>query len=207
DGRPSNGPIQPTSYAYYKSIAPIKRDLAKARAKLAEGGQSGGFTFTMTTNNLPINIQEAEVIQAQVREASITMKIKLVDAATLLSDGNSRNFDMISYQWSGRPDPDGNTYQFFRTTPGTSLNCSGISALLHLTPGEPIDAMMAESVDAEAKASLRKELGLDRPIHEQYAAWMRRLLRGDLGRSIRNGEPVIENVSRRIRPSLELALL
>src|SRR5262249_13198416 len=41
----------------------------------------------------------------------------------------------------------------------------------------------------------------------QYAAWMGRLLRGDLGRSIRNQEPVIENVSRRIRPSLELAVL
>src|SRR5204863_3210539 len=87
------------------------------------------------------------------------------------------------------------------------LVTAGVFALLHLTPGDPIDAMMAESVDAEAKASLRQELGLDRPIHVQYATWMGRLLRGDLGHSIRNGEPVIENVSRRIRPSLELALL
>ena len=34
---------------------------------------------------------------------------------------------MISYQWSGRPDPDGNTYQFFKTTPGTSLELVGLS--------------------------------------------------------------------------------
>src|SRR5215475_11679245 len=67
--------------------------------------------------------------------------------------------------------------------------------------------MMAESVDDSVKANLRRELGLDQPIYVQYATWMGRLLRGDLGRSIRNGEPVIENVSRRIRPSLELALL
>src|SRR5206468_1334532 len=87
------------------------------------------------------------------------------------------------------------------------LVTAGVFALLHLTPGDPIDAMMAESVDAEAKASLRHELGLDRPIHVQYATWMGRLLRGDLGHSIRNGEPVIENVTRRIRPSLELASL
>jgi peptide/nickel transport system substrate-binding protein len=126
-GVPANGPIPPTSWAYDKSIAPIKRDLAKAKAKLAEGGQPNGFTVTLTTNNIPINIQEAEVIQAQLREAGITLKIKLVDSATLLSDGNGRNFDMISYQWSGRPDPDGNVYQFFKTTPGTSLNWSGIS--------------------------------------------------------------------------------
>src|SRR5262249_40037350 len=58
---------------------------------------------------------------------------------------------------------------------------------------------------ATAKETLRRELGLDQPIALQYARWMGRLLRGDLGRSIRNGEPVVENVGRRIRPSLQLA--
>ena len=93
------------------------------------------------------------------------------------------------------------------TVPVLLLVTAGVFALLHLTPGDPIDAMMAESADATAKASLRAELGLDRPLPVQYAAWMGRVLRGDLGRSIRNGEPVVENVSRRIRPSLQLALL
>ena len=32
---------------------------------------------------------------------------------------------MISYQWSGRPDPDGNTYQFYKTSPGVSLELVG----------------------------------------------------------------------------------
>jgi len=93
------------------------------------------------------------------------------------------------------------------TVPVLLLVTAGVFALLHLTPGDPVDAMMAESADASTKESLRRELGLDRPIAVQYAAWMGRLLRGDLGRSIRNGEPVLENVSRRIRPSLQLALL
>jgi peptide/nickel transport system permease protein len=87
------------------------------------------------------------------------------------------------------------------------LVSAGVFALLHLTPGDPIDAMMAESVDAGVKENLRRELGLDLPIYQQYARWMGRVLRGDLGRSIRNGEPVIENVSRRIRPSLQLATI
>jgi peptide/nickel transport system permease protein len=87
------------------------------------------------------------------------------------------------------------------------LVTAGVFALIHLTPGDPIDVMMAESVDATVKANLRRELGLDQPIYIQYAAWTWRLLHGDLGRSIRNGEPVIENVSRRIRPSLQLAAL
>jgi peptide/nickel transport system permease protein len=93
------------------------------------------------------------------------------------------------------------------TVPVLLLVTAGVFALLHLTPGDPIDAMMAESADATAKASLRAELGLDRPLPVQYATWMGRALRGDLGRSIRNGEPVVENVSRRIRPSLQLAAL
>ena len=93
------------------------------------------------------------------------------------------------------------------TIPVLVLVTAGVFALIHLTPGDPIDVMMAESVDATVKANLRRELGLDRPIYAQYAAWMWRLLHGDLGRSIRNGEPVIENVSRRIRPSLQLAAL
>ena len=93
------------------------------------------------------------------------------------------------------------------TIPVLLLVTAGVFTLLHLTPGDPIDAMMAESVDAQAKETLRKELGLDRSIPVQYATWMGRVLRGDLGRSIRNGEPVIENVGRRIRPSLQLALM
>src|SRR5881275_533124 len=98
-------------------------------------------------------------------------------------------------------------HRLLATIPVLLLVTAGVFALLHLTPGDPIDAMMAESVDATAKDALRRELGLDRPLYVQYAAWMGRLLRGDLGRSIRNGEPVVESVSRRLRPSLELAAL
>lgn len=86
------------------------------------------------------------------------------------------------------------------------LVTAGVFLLIHLTPGDPIDAMMAESVDAGVKAELRRQLGLDQPLHWQYLTWMGRLLQGDLGRSIRNNEPVVENVGRRIRPSVELAL-
>jgi len=91
------------------------------------------------------------------------------------------------------------------TIPVLLLVSGGVFLLIHLTPGDPIDAMMAESVDATVKENLRRELGLDRPLYLQYVSWMGRVLQGDLGRSIRNREPVIENVGRRIRPSLQLA--
>src|SRR6266446_10090136 len=148
-GVPANGPIPPTSWAYDRSIPFIKRDLAKVKAKLAEGGKPTGFPFTITTANIPINVQEAEVIQAQLGEAGMQVKIKLVDAATQLSDGNSRNFDMISYQWSGRPDPDGNIYQFYRTTPGTSLNWSGIS-------NPQLDALLDKTREVSSQPERKK---------------------------------------------------
>jgi peptide/nickel transport system substrate-binding protein len=148
-GTPANGPVPPTSWAYDRTIPFIKRDLAKAKAKLVEGGKPGGFAFTITTANIPINVQEAEVIQAQLGEAGMSVKIKLVDAATQLSDGNSKNFDMISYQWSGRPDPDGNTYQFFRTTPGISLNWSGIS-------NPQIDALLDKTREVSSQPERKK---------------------------------------------------
>jgi peptide/nickel transport system substrate-binding protein len=148
-GVPANGPIPPTSWAYDKSIPPIKRDLAMAKAKLAEGGKAGGFSFTMTTNNLPINVQEAEVMQAQLAEVGIQMKIQLVDGATLISNGNAKNFEMISYQWSGRPDPDGNVYQFFKTSPGTSLNWSGIS-------NPQLDALLDKTREVGSQAERKK---------------------------------------------------
>src|SRR5437879_1480672 len=151
-GVPADGPVPPTSWAYDKSIPYIKRDLAKAKAKLAEGGKPAGFPFTITTANIPINVQEAEVIQAQLSEAGMQVKIKLVDAATQLSDGNSKNFDMISYQWSGRPDPDGNIYQFFKTTPGMSLNWSGIS-------NPQIDALLDKTREASSREERKKLYG------------------------------------------------
>ncbi|MBI3825953.1 MAG: peptide ABC transporter substrate-binding protein [Candidatus Rokubacteria bacterium] len=168
-GVPANGPVPPSSWAYDRTIPPIKRDLARAKAKLAEGGQPNGFGFTMTTANIPINIQEAEVIQAQLGEAGIAMKIKLVDAATQLANGNSRNFDMISYQWSGRPDPDGNSYQFFKTTPGTSLNWSGISnpqidALLDRTR-ETFNAAERKKLFSDLTRILQDELPMIYIVH------------------------------------------
>ena len=160
-GVPSNGPIPPSSWAYDSSIPAVKRDLAKAKAKLAEGAQPNGFTFSLTTNNIPINVQEAEVMQAQLAEAGITMKIKLVDSAALLSDGNNKNFEMISYQWSGRPDPDGNTFQFFKSAQGISLNWSGIS-------NPRIDALLDKSREVSDRAERKKLFGeLTRLLHEE----------------------------------------
>src|SRR4051794_8896923 len=81
----------------------------------------------------------------------------------------------------------------------------GVFALMHLTPGDPIDAMMGESFDAAAKERMRVDLGLDQPIYVQYLSWIERVLQGDFGRSIRDNQPVLENVGRRIGVTFQLA--
>ncbi|MCA1645242.1 MAG: ABC transporter substrate-binding protein [Chloroflexi bacterium] len=126
-GVPANGPISPSSWAYDDTIKPIQRDLAKAKALLAQAGKPDGFAYSFEIINTPFNIQEAEVVKAQLAEAGITANVTPVDGARQLADGNSKTLESTTYTWSGRPDPDGNTYQFFHTTSGISLNWSGIS--------------------------------------------------------------------------------
>src|SRR5256885_1058377 len=93
------------------------------------------------------------------------------------------------------------------TVPVLFLVTLGVFVLIHLVPGDPIEAMMGESQDEAAKQALREELGFDKPLVIQYVTWAGKLAQGDLGRSVRTHAPVLEDVGRRIRPSLELALL
>ena len=162
-GVAANGPIAPSSWAYDDSLKPLARDVTKAKQYLAEGGKPEGFTFSCTTNNIPINVQEAEAMKAQLAEVGITLEVNLVDPARLQADGNSRSFDMISYQWSGRPDPDGNTYQFFKTQQGSGLNWAGYS---NARVDEILDRSREVSAQAERKplfVELAKILQADSP--------------------------------------------
>src|SRR5205823_6173133 len=117
-GVPANGPISPSSWAYDDTIKPIKRDLDKARALLTQAGKPDGFAFSFEIINTPFGVQEAEVVKAQLAEVGITANVVPVDGARPLADGNSHAIEATPYNWSGRPDPDGNTYQSFDTTPG-----------------------------------------------------------------------------------------
>jgi peptide/nickel transport system permease protein len=82
----------------------------------------------------------------------------------------------------------------------------GVFLLIHLVPGDPVDAMMGESQDPVAREALRHELGFDQPLYLQYATWLAHVAQGDFGRSVRTHQTVLEDVSQRIRPSLELAI-
>ncbi|WP_426446536.1 nickel ABC transporter permease [Paenibacillus sp. S-38] len=81
--------------------------------------------------------------------------------------------------------------------------------LMKLAPGDPVlsllrvDEMQVTMAD---EAHLREELGLNRPIHQQYLAWLGNVLRLDLGTSILKGKPVLEELLDRLPATIELTL-
>lgn len=79
--------------------------------------------------------------------------------------------------------------------------------LLYLLPGDPAIAMLGENIGTqETYRQLRRELGLDQSIVVQYGKWLNRVAHGDLGTSIRTGEPVSEVLLLRLPVSLTVGM-
>lgn len=78
-----------------------------------------------------------------------------------------------------------------------------------IIPGDPVDVMLGPQaqVSDAVKDGIRRELGLDRPVFEQYGAFLGRLLRGDLGESYQLRQPVAEVIGRQLGPTLQLSTL
>ncbi len=79
--------------------------------------------------------------------------------------------------------------------------------ILHLVPGDPAQVMLGEKATPQAIESFRKELGLDRPLYQQLGSYLVRLSQGDLGKSIRSGRAVFEEIQSRLPATIELALV
>ncbi len=79
-----------------------------------------------------------------------------------------------------------------------------VFGMVRLLPGDPAATMAGVHATQEMVDRVRRDLGLDQPIHLQYVQFMAGLVRGDLGRSIRTGQPVVSEVWQRLLPTLEL---
>jgi peptide/nickel transport system permease protein len=82
--------------------------------------------------------------------------------------------------------------------------------LMGLVPGDPAEILARQGRDVDPTPAqieaTRRALGLDQPLPVQYARWLGRVLRGDLGTSARTGEPVWAELRDRFPATLELAL-
>ncbi len=83
-----------------------------------------------------------------------------------------------------------------------------VFVVIHLIPGDTISAMIGTTykLTETQAAALRAYFGLDLPLHEQYVRWILSALRGDLGYSVRSGQPVLTEILSRFPVTLELTL-
>jgi len=79
--------------------------------------------------------------------------------------------------------------------------------ILHFTPGDPAIVILGEEAGQQEVDELREQLGLNRPIYEQYASWIFNALQGDLGESYFMNETVIEAILSHLGPTISLGIL
>lgn len=86
----------------------------------------------------------------------------------------------------------------------------GVSAfvflLVRMIPGDPAEVMLGEKATPESIRVFRERNGLDEPIYVQYALWLGRLVRGDLGESLNTGAPVVDEIMARFPNTIELTI-
>jgi peptide/nickel transport system substrate-binding protein len=115
EGLPGNQWISPRNPYYQQAFPMPKRDVAKAKALLAEAGLKAPVAVDLMVPNTPDARQIAEVLQAMAGDAGFDMKIRVTEFATSLKEAEEGRFQAYVIGWSGRVDPDGNSFIFHKS--------------------------------------------------------------------------------------------
>ena len=122
---PGNQWVSP-EHPYYQKAFPIgKRDVAKAKALLKETGAALPVAVDLMVPKGAENEAVAQVIQSMAAEAGFDLKIRVVEFATTFKQAQAGEFQAFLIGWSGRIDPDGNSFVFMHT--GAPQNDGGYS--------------------------------------------------------------------------------
>jgi peptide/nickel transport system substrate-binding protein len=112
---PGNQWVSP-EHPYYQKAFPVpKRDVAKAKALLKESGAVLPVTVDMMVPKGAENEAVAQVIQSMAAETGFDLKIRVIEFATSFKQAQAGEFQVFLIGWSGRIDPDGNSYVFLHT--------------------------------------------------------------------------------------------
>ncbi|MDB5599116.1 MAG: dppA 2 [Xanthobacteraceae bacterium] len=113
DGRyiPADQPFPPASPYHVDRPIP-RRDIAKAKALLAEARVSLPFTVDMNVANNPVAQQVGQMVQAMASEAGFSVKLRATEYATLIAENQKGAFQTTIKAFSGRLDPDAYVRQF-----------------------------------------------------------------------------------------------
>ena len=138
--------VSPSNY-YYNAKFPVrKRDVAKARQLLKEAGQPN-LTFTLILPPERDRQEAAQIIQAMLAEAGITMNLQTQENVTMLTNGRKGEFEAYFTFWSGRPDPDGNVF--------TQTTCKGAQNDGHYCNAD-VDALLTKARQVSSPAERKK---------------------------------------------------
>jgi peptide/nickel transport system permease protein len=80
-----------------------------------------------------------------------------------------------------------------------------VFAIVYLMPGDPAEALLGNTASPEAIAAYREKMHLDDPLLVQYGVWLRQVVQGDLGASVRTAEPVASAITARLPVTLQLS--
>jgi len=143
---PGNQWVSPSN-AYYNARFPVrKRDVARARQLLREAGQPN-LTFTLIVPPERDRQEAAQIIQAMLAEAGITMTLQTQENVTMLTNGRKGDFEAYFTFWSGRPDPDGNVF--------TQSTCKGAQNDSHYCNAD-VDALLTRARQVPDPAERKK---------------------------------------------------
>jgi peptide/nickel transport system substrate-binding protein len=112
---PGNQWVNPEHPYYQKSFPVHKRDVAKAKALLKEAGVSTPIAVDFMVPQGAETGTLAQVVQSMAAEAGFDMRIRVTEFATSLKQAEAGEYQAFVLAWSGRPDPDGNSYIFLTT--------------------------------------------------------------------------------------------
>ena len=167
---PGNQWVAPTNPNYVREDPVPKRDVKRAKALLAEA-RVPKPAFTLLVYADSVSPQVGQVVQAMAKEAGFDVKLQAVDFTTGLDMASKGQFEANLYGWSGRPDPDGNTYSF--------LSCNAPQNYPRYCDPEADAALAAERAtgDPAARAAAWRRLA-DRVLSDRPGIYLyhRRLL-------------------------------
>ena len=109
---PGNQWINPTNYYYQQAFPVPKRDVARAKALLQEAGVNGPIAVDFLVSNRQEIRAVAEVLRTMAGEAGFDLRIRVTEFTTSLKQAEGGDFQLFLGNWSGRSDPDGNSYTF-----------------------------------------------------------------------------------------------
>jgi peptide/nickel transport system substrate-binding protein len=112
---PTAQPVPPSSPFYAKNVPPPGRDVAAARALLAEAGVKPPVPVSILLANSPEAQQVGSTIQSMAAEAGFEVKLAPMEPAAALQAARRGDFQAYLTAWSGRPDPDSNVRDLLRS--------------------------------------------------------------------------------------------